>query len=247
VESEVGVSGAISSAADPTQCWDLAEEHALCDGPCVVLAPCLMAQVVWTAFAAADGAAGVFFVASDFNASRNDDGWCLQQNRDTFEIQLAPGCNATNGEPWITVSSSGGVALQDTWRTSSPNECICASTPAPSPAPLPPPIRTCECSPDADQDPVQGWLLPELDTVGSVYSLSNGTCWTVLGWGGGTCDGGCVSLGDCEGPNSTQFYRGVAAENASSSFFSIAAAPSWFNDPSFENTTLCVQENHDGR
>ena len=107
--------------------------------------------------------------------------------------------------------------------------------------------RTCRCSPDSDQDAVQGWLLPDLDTVGSIYSISNGTCWTVLGWGGGTCDGGCVSLGDCEGPLSTQFYRGSAAENASSSFFTIAAGPSWLNDPTYENTTLCVQENHAGR
>jgi hypothetical protein len=123
------------------------------------------------------------------------------------------------------------------------------------------------CSPDADVDPIQGWLLPELDTVGSIYSVSNGTCWTVLGWGG-TCDGGCVALGDCEGvrtcatprslnthflntsppqPYSTQFYRGSAAENATSSFFTIAQGPSWLNQPAYENVTFCVQENHAGR
>ena len=128
------------------------EEHEFCDGPCVVLAPCSTAQVKWTMYPAADGGDGVFFQATDLNASRADDGWCVQQNRDNFEIQLW-GCvvdNITQGDPWLSIAANGGSALQDTWRPDGQNECICAQTPSPSPspspspAPLPPPIRTCE-------------------------------------------------------------------------------------------------------
>jgi hypothetical protein len=145
----IGEPGTISSVADPSQCWNLMEEHEFCDGPCVVLSPCTETQVLWTAYPDPDGGVGVFFQATDFNASRDDDGWCMQQNRQKFEIQLW-GCdvdNVTKGEPWVQLAATGGVAMVDTWRPEGSNECICASatpSPSPSPGPLPPPIHTCE-------------------------------------------------------------------------------------------------------
>ena len=140
----------IASAADPTQCWDTILENQLCDGPCIVLAPCATA-VTWDTRFADNDTSTLWFVVKDPNATTNDDGDCMQQNEEFGELQTW-GCppNNRSGQAWAFEASSQGFGYQliDTWRPEGESQCICPGvlpSPSPSPVPLPQPLHTCAC------------------------------------------------------------------------------------------------------
>ncbi len=124
-----GVSSAVASVGDPSQCWQLNKTSGgvVCDGLCVYLGPCAGADTPTWSF---DASTQRLTVASPPAQA----GWCLDENTGALYLQAYPSCEAGDTHQLWRVDGGGRVHEQWTGDAS----CVAAKDAACGVPPPPP-------------------------------------------------------------------------------------------------------------
>ena len=252
------ISSVITWQNDVNQCWTVLDESDVCDGPCLIVTDCSLA-VTFSRWPAVNGVDSVFRVN---DPERDDDGFCVQENKVKKYLQVwacgQPGnyspsfANSflTPHDDWgayslieekVDVGNCIGDCSYSISSTRTPTKTA-GSSPSSSPTPsvspvIDNPLTTCAC----DGSSAQSWQVFDIDQTGVIQHLATGLCWNIEDEGS-VCDGACLTLGDCNGPNAAYFTRGTPEANfdPTKAFFYIA-----FSQSVPDAQYWCVQQNKD--
>lgn len=258
VDDPQAFSDVIVSQADPSMCWSVADEVGVCDGPCLVVYDCAYA-LTFSRWPAPNGVDSIFRVN---DPDRDDDGWCVQENKARKFMQVWACGQPGNYTPALGQSYS---VVPDEYSASSiidmkvdVGSCVgscgysisSSSTPSPSPGSSPSasptpsnspigdaPLYTCPC----DGSDAQAWQTLIYYDMTTVQNKLTGQCWNVAAESG-VCDGACLAMGDCNGPNAAYFTRRDPVNNTdeATGYFIVT-----FSQAVPDVVDACVQQNID--